>query len=143
LVFGHMVRGPLKMLKESWLAVEDDPWSLLEYVTAFKTRLLEAGELVRKNCRVQTQMKVWYHGKVRERVFNVGDQVLVLLPIVGHPLQARYHGPYTIKHCVNDVNYVVSTPDRRKPRQLCHINILKEYHTRDDCSTSKSIAQVN
>ena len=61
LVFGHVVRGPLKMLKESWLAVEDDPWSLLEYVTTFKTRLLVAGELARKNLsRIQTQMKVWY-----------------------------------------------------------------------------------
>ena len=85
--------------------------------------------MARKNLsQVQTQMKVWYD---RERVFNVGDQVLVLLPIVGNPLQARYHGPYTIEDCVNDVNYVVSTPDRRKPRLLCHINMLKEYHTRD------------
>ena len=62
LVFGHMVRGPLKMLKESWLAVEYDPWSLLEYVMTSKTCLLEASELARKNLsRVQTQMKVWYN----------------------------------------------------------------------------------
>ena len=67
LVFGHVVRGPLKMLKESWLAVNDEPVSLLEYVTTFKTRLLEAGELVRKNLsQVQTQMKVWYDRKARE-----------------------------------------------------------------------------
>jgi len=32
------------MLKESWLAVDDYPVSLLEYVTTFKTH-----ELVRKN----------------------------------------------------------------------------------------------
>ena len=143
LVFGHVVRGPLKMLKESWLAVDDEPVSLLEYVATFKTRLLEAGELARKNLsRVQTQMKVWYDRKARERVFNVGDKVLVLFPIAGNPLQARYHGPYTIERCVNDVNYVVSTPDRRKQRQLCHVNMLKGYHTRDDCSASKSVAQV-
>ena len=35
LVFGHVVCGPLKMLKESWLAVNDDPVSLLEYVITF------------------------------------------------------------------------------------------------------------
>jgi len=52
------------MLKESWLAVVDDPVSLLEYVNTFKTRLMEAGELARKNLsRVQ---KVWYDEKVRE-----------------------------------------------------------------------------
>ena len=67
LVFGHVVCGPLKMLKESWLAVDDDPVSLLEYVTTFKTCLLETGELARKNLsRAQTQMKVWYDKKARE-----------------------------------------------------------------------------
>jgi len=38
LVFGDVVRRPLKMLKESWLAVDDDPVSVLEYVTTFKAR---------------------------------------------------------------------------------------------------------
>ena len=36
----------------------------------------------------------------------------------------------------------MSTPDRRKERQLCHINMLKEYHTKDDSSASKSVAPV-
>ena len=56
LVFGYVVRGPLKMLKESWLAFDHDPVSFLEYVTTFKfkTNLMEAGELARKNSsRVQ------------------------------------------------------------------------------------------
>jgi len=75
-------------------------------------------------------MKVWYDRRARERVFNVGDKVLVLLPIVGNP----FHGPYTIERCVNVVNYVVSTPDRRKQRQLCHVNMLKGYHIRDNCT---------
>ena len=32
------------------------------------------------------------------------------------------------------MDYVVSTPDRRKQRQLCHINMLKEYRTREEDS---------
>ena len=98
LVSGHAVRGPLKMLKESWLSVDEDPVSLLEYVTTFKTRLMEAGELAKKNLhRGQACMKVWYDQKARERTFDVGDKVLVLLPIAGNPLQAKYHGPYTVE----------------------------------------------
>lgn len=31
---------------------------------------------------------------------------------------------------VSDLNYLVSTPDRRKTRQLCRINMLKPYHNR-------------
>ena len=135
LVFGHAVRGPLKMLKESWLSVNEDPVSLLEYVTTFKTQLMEAGELARKNLHQgQARMKVWYDQKVRERTFDVGDKVLVLLQIAGNPLQAKYHGPYTVECRDNNVDYVVSTPDRRKQRQLCHINMLKEYHMREEDS---------
>ena len=48
LVFGHHVRGPLKLLKEQWLNDDDDDDSvkvnLLDYVSKFRTRLHEAGE---------------------------------------------------------------------------------------------------
>ena len=33
--------------------------------------------------------------KARKRSFEVGDEVLILLPLPGHPLQACYSGPYT------------------------------------------------
>ena len=55
-------------------------------------------------------MKSWYDKDARNRVFKPGDKVLVFLPIPGHPLQARYFGPYEL----SDVNYVVKTPGRRK-----------------------------
>ena len=128
LVFGHEVRGPLKMLKETWMS-EESPMGLLEYVSTFRDRLSKARELARQNLeRLQSRMKVWYDRRARHRQFNIGDKVLVLLPITGHPLQARYHGPYVIKQKVNDVDYIVSTPDRRKQHQLCHVNMLKAYH---------------
>ena len=57
-------------------------------------------------------MKVWYDRKARGRSFNPGDQVLVLLPIIGQPLQARYSGPYVIERKVGDLDYIVKTPDR-------------------------------
>ena len=34
------------------------------------------------------------------------------------------------------MNYVVLTPDRRKEKQLCHINMLKPYIEREDCNES-------
>jgi len=130
LVFGHRVRGPLKMLKETWLSDNDDyPISLLEYVSTFRCRLTKACEMVRKNLKhSQKQIKVWYDRKAKQRSFKPEDQVLMLLPISGHPLQARYHGSYVIESKVNDVDYVVCTPDRCKQWQLCHINMLKAYY---------------
>ena len=72
-------------------------------------------------------MKTWHYKRVKKRQFKVGDEVLVLLPIPNHPLQARYHGPYVIIKKVSEVDYVVNTPGWRKAQRLCHINILKEY----------------
>jgi hypothetical protein len=47
------------------------------------------------------------------------------------PLQAKYYGPYTVDRKVNDLNYIINTPGRRKQKQLCHINMIKEYIERD------------
>lgn len=32
---------------------------------------------------------------------------------------------------VSDLDYISKTPDRRKARQLCHINMIKAYHDRN------------
>ena len=69
---------------------------------------------------------------VENRVFKPGDKVLVFLPIPGHPLQARYFGPYEIESKISDVNYVVKTPGRRKEKRVCHVNMLKEYFDSSD-----------
>lgn len=132
LVFGHSVRGPLKLLKEKWLG--DSPgMNLLDYVSNFKQKLKDACQLARNNLeKSQATMKKWYDKDARRRSFNVGDKVLVLLPVTGHALQARYHGPYVIESKVSDLDYVVKTPDRRRERQLCHINMIKEYIERDN-----------
>jgi hypothetical protein len=77
-------------------------------------------------------MKRWYDKYARNRVFKPGDKVLVFLPIPGHPLRARYFGPYEIESKLSDVNYVVKIPGRRKEKRVCHINMLKEYFDRCD-----------
>ena len=38
LVFGHTVRGPLKLLKEKFLSQEDTPLNLLQYVSDFRRK---------------------------------------------------------------------------------------------------------
>ena len=80
-------------------------------------------------------MKIRYDLTTKEREFNPGDKVLILLPIVGNPLQARYHGPYVIEKRISDLNYLIQTLDRRNQRQLCHINMLKPYFDKDSVSS--------
>ena len=132
LVFGHTVRGPLKVIKEEWLK-ETETQNLLDYVSNFNYRLHKACEMARTHLiEAQIKMKTWYDQKARERMFKPGDKVLVLLPIPGEPLRARYKGPYKITKKVNDLNYVVCTPDRRKSSRMCHINMMKEYFERGE-----------
>ena len=73
-------------------------------------------------------MKVWYDRKAKSRCFKPGDRELVLFPVVGNPLQAKYSGPYKVVKKISDTNYLVKTPGRRKETQVCHINMLKAYH---------------
>ncbi|MCG8117700.1 MAG: RNase H-like domain-containing protein [Candidatus Thiodiazotropha endolucinida] len=143
LVFGHTVRGPLKLLKEKFLSNNDTSLNLLQYVSDFKTRLSKACEAARTNLQsAQRKMKQLYDIDSKERNFKPGDKVLALLPIPGKSLQARYYGPYTVDKKVSDVNYIINTPGRRKLKQLCHINMLKEYIDRDNISL-KSVNLVS
>ena len=141
LVFGHSVRGPLKLLKEKWL-LETTDINLLDYVSEFKERLHEACKMAHDNLKnSQTRMKTWYDRNARRREFKAGDKVLVFLPVRSNPLQARFFGPYEIETKLSDVNYVVKTPDRRKGKRMCHINMLKEYFERSE-STVKSMSTM-
>ena len=132
LVFGITVCGPLKQFKEKFLSQEDTPLNLLQYVSDFRSKLLTACEAAKSNLKsTQDKMKQNYDKNTKERSFKSGDKVLALLPIPGNPLQARYFGPYTIDKKASDLNYIITSPDRRNQKQSCHINILKEYVDRD------------
>ena len=100
LVFGHTVRGPLKLLQEKFLSNDDSSLNLLQYVSDLKKkkkkqkkkkRLSEACESARTNHKsAQRKVKRCYDENAEERKFMLGNSVLTLLPIPGKPLQARY-----------------------------------------------------
>ena len=117
------------LLKEKWLDEDHEKISVLKYVATFKDRLFRAGQMAKRNLQEsQSKMKVWYDRKAKSRCFEPGDRVLVLSPVVGNPLQAKYSGPYKVVKKISDTNYLVKTPGRRKETQVCHINMLKAYH---------------
>ena len=102
----------------------------IEETKAVKNR---EGKVAQENLkRSQQKMKEQYDKRTKERQLRTGDKVLILLPVPGEPLRAKFCGPYEVEKKVNDLNYVVSTPDRRKTKRLCHINMLKQYFERQD-----------
>ncbi|XP_071058174.1 uncharacterized protein [Pseudochaenichthys georgianus] len=118
LVFGHEVRGPLRVLKEHLIMPTKTVGSIPEYVAKLKDRLNRACSLAREALTsTQGNMKKRYDQKAVARLFQPDKKL-------------------------GETNYVIQTPDRRRPTRVCHINMLKKYCTREDQSESSKAHQV-
>ena len=92
IIFGHKVQGPLEMLRESW-EKEDASENFLEYISRTRTHLHNGLDFAKQHLsKTQKSMKMTYNKNTVSRSFNVGDEVMVLLPIQGQ-LRAQYIGP--------------------------------------------------
>lgn len=131
LVFGHTMRGPLKLLSDQLLSQPSRPVPVDEYVTSIREKLGKARDLAKLHLsETQVKMKERFDVKSVKRDFSPGDQVLVLLPMPGSILHAKFAGPYLIERKLNETNYVVATPDRKCKNRVCHVNRLKAYVSR-------------
>jgi len=124
------------VIKHAWLSDEElasaKP-NVVEFVLNTRNRLRSAIETANEHAALERQKaKTWYDSKARLHTFEVGDKVLVLLPVIGKGLHAKYHGPYEIVERLGVVDYVVATHDRRKTRRVCHVNLLKPYREIDN-----------
>ena len=119
-------------MRKAWCTPHSDrPESLLKSVLRTRERLVNALEVTQHHLgAAQEKIKGYYDQKAKYRSFAPGKELLVLLPLQGQPLAARYCGPYVIEKKVGDLDYLVATSDRRKRAQLCHVNMLKPYFRR-------------
>lgn len=69
----------------------------------------------------QLKMKLHFDKKSEDRSFLPGYQVLVLSTMVTLPFEAKFSGPYTVLEKLNNQNYLVSMPDRRKKQHVMSI----------------------
>lgn len=51
--------------------------------------------------------------------------------LVESPFQAKFSGLVSVVRQVSDLSYLIKTPGCRKATKLCHVNLLKPYHTRE------------
>ena len=72
--------------------------------------------------------KAWYGQSARDRVYQVGDKVLVLMPTSTHKLQTQWQGPYTISRRVGDLDY---EPICGRWKRILHVNMLRKWHDRE------------
>ena len=91
LMFGRRVRGPLDILGEQWEAGKTTKEDVVSYVLSMRERLALMSEIAQENMRIaQAKQKSWYDQKSRDRSFEEGEQVLVLLPSTTQKLQAEW-----------------------------------------------------
>ena len=101
----------------------------MSYVLSIQEKLVKMSTLAQENlAKAQVQQKRWYDRNAREREFQPGEHVLVLLPTSTHKLLAKWQGPYPVKHRISPVTYEVDMFDRQKHRRIFHINMLKKWH---------------
>ena len=143
LVFGHSVRGPLKLLKEKFLSNDETPLNLLQYVSDFGDGLSGACGVAGSNLRTSRgRMRARYDNHVVDGGFKPGDRVLALLPVPGGPLQAGCFGPCAVGGKTGDLGYLIDAPGGRRDRRVCHVDVLREYFGGDG-SISEPITVVN
>lgn len=143
MLFGREVRGPLGLLKSSWkpAALHKAKPNVIQFILDLRNRLKKCHAMALQSAEQACEKsKVWYDKKARERSYEPGQLVLVCLPVRGNPLQAKYAGPYKIVQRLGTVDYLVSTPNRRKIQRICHINMLKPYVERHTMLTNTCLS---
>ena len=134
LLHGRMIRGPLSVIKESWMSKNNGESNLLSYILEFRRRMSTMQEAVSETLKEsQVKQKRLYDQQSSQRKFEVGDKVIVLLPTPGSKLESKWTGPYSVTVVHSDGrNYTVDTHNKRKRFRVYNVNLLKKWQDRDE-----------
>jgi len=81
------------VLLHTWEGTDGSDDSVVSHLLSVREKLSKMPDMVHKNLsQVQDKEKQWYDTNSREREFNPGDQVLVLLPTDSNKLLAQWQG---------------------------------------------------
>src|SRR5260221_7771583 len=127
LVQGRTVRGPMSILRELWTKESVDPEikTTYQYVLDLRERIQDTCELARQElAKVQLRNQGYYNRKTRDRTFQVGEKILLLLPTVHNKMELQWKGPYSVVKKVSNLDYQIKMDNKIK---TFHVNMLKRY----------------
>jgi hypothetical protein len=142
LLYGRTVRGPMHILKELWTNEGADPEvkSSYQYVFELRERMEETLKIAREELdKAQQRHKKYYDRNSKQRSFEVGSQVLVLLPSDNNKLLMQWRGPFEVEEVVRMNDYKVRIGRKSK---IYHANLLKEYIKREDFESGAACVAV-
>ena len=136
LLYGHHVRGPLDILKEAWEGEQPAKQvGVMSYVLKMRDKLEQLTDLAHANIETaQSRQKQGYDRRSKQRTFQPGQKVLLLLPSSESSLLAKWQGPFEVTRKMGPVTYELSMPERRKKHQTFHVNLLREWKDRNPLS---------
>lgn len=125
---GPGATGPVaKDLGGGALAPSSSDRSMVQFMLEMRKQLAKYREEEEVNLReAQQSQKVWYDRQARQREFQPGQEVLLLLPSSTCKLLAKWQGPYTVTQIMGPVTYEIHHPNKQKMKQTYHVNLLNE-----------------
>ena len=88
-----------------------EPVNVVFYVLQMREKLDKMTALAQENmAAAQHQQRTWYDRATRERGFNPGQKVLVMLPTKESKLLAKWQGPFEVIKKLGSTTYEISTP---------------------------------
>lgn len=130
LVHGRPPVGPLAILRSSWeeevVLPQGTGESVTDYLQELRNRLTDAATYAEDIAGVQQQRYVSHHNlRSKDIKFEVGDEVVVLIPDSTNRLCSRWMGPGEIVDKKSPHSFTVKLPDG-SVRHL-HQNKLRKY----------------
>ncbi|XP_067824107.1 scaffold attachment factor B1-like isoform X2 [Heptranchias perlo] len=127
LLYGRRVRGTLFLIKEAWSGKcfgEDK--NVVEHVLKARDDLIALTEHIQEDQdHSQNGRNLWYCHNAGTREYEIGQRVLVLLPVKRQKVQLHWEGPYTVVETGKYVHYAVAIPFNKF--RIYHVNMLKPY----------------
>ena len=117
-------------------------------VESIKSRFHNIHEIVRRRMlKAHRRQEKHYNKQRAERVYNVGDAVLVYRPIRkkgrAEKLLFKYHGPFKVVKRLNSLNYVVEPLFGSKRKRDCvHVSKLKTFHGRNTTTSDDTETRI-
>ena len=131
LLYGRTVRGPMQVLKELWTETDTpETQNTYQYVLDLRNKLEDTCQIARESMiEARDIYRHHYDKKSKDRRFEVGQLVTVLLPTAHNKLLLQWKGPYEVIEVINRMDYKINMEGKHK---IFHANLLKLYTPRQE-----------
>ena len=128
LMYGREVRGPLEVLRTSWVDGDVENCKVEEWLVDMKQRMYDMAVLVSNREKVaKGKMKAYYDKGAKVKSFIVGEEVLVRRPALHGKFDKAWDGPFKVAEVVSPVTYLIQRPGHSSRTKCIHANLLRKW----------------